>query len=227
MYKSSLFSDEKRRKILFELEEKPKKFVELKKIMALKSNILSYNLNILISEKIVNKNGLSYSLSDYGKYMMPYVYKYNDASLIPMPCIAVIVRKGNKILIRTKDKEPCKGMKIFIGGKMNLGEDLFEAAKRHTKEKVDINIKNLKVICVNNYVSKKDSAIAHYVVFFITANPVGTPKKASWQDPDKIKYRMFPDNKFIIKNMLNNKEVKIINSVYDENLDDFKVVNTS
>lgn len=227
MKKQSLFSDEKRRKILFELEKKPKKFVQLKKLINLESNILAYNLIILIKEKLVNKKGIYYELSDYGRYLMPYIYKFNDASLIPMPCIAVIVRKGSKILIRTKDKEPGKGMKIFIGGKMNLGEDIFEAAKRHAKEKVSITIKNLKVICVNNYVSKKDNAIAHYVVFFITAEPLGKPKKSSWQEPNKIKGKMFPDNRFIIDKMLNNKSVKIINSVYDENLDDFKVVNIS
>ena len=227
MKKQSLFSDEKRIKILFELEKRPKKFVQLKKLINLESNILSYNINILIKEKLVNKKGIYYELSDYGRYLMPYVHKFNDASLIPMPCIAVIIRKSNKILIRTKDKEPGKGMKIFIGGKMNLGEDIFESAKRHANEKVGIDIKNLKVICVNNYVSKKDNAIAHYVVFFITAEPLGKPKKALWLKPDKIKGKMFPDNRFIIDKMLNNKSVKIINSVYDENLDEFKVVNIS
>lgn len=141
MRRHYLFSDNKRRKILFELEVKPRKFVELKKLINLKSNILFYNIKILIKEGLINKKDSHYFLSDYCKYSMPYVHKFNDASLIPMPCVAVIVRKGNKILIRVKDKEPGKGMKIFVGGKMNLGEDIFEAAKRHVKEKVGINVK--------------------------------------------------------------------------------------
>ncbi len=227
MSKKNLFSDNNRRRIMFELEDNPKKFVELKKLMNCKSNILSYNLKILINSNAVDKKGLKYELSDNGKYLMPYVYKFNDASLIPLPCVAVIIRSGARILMRTKDKEPGKGKNIFIGGKMNLGEDIFEAAKRHVQEKVGIGVKNLNVICINNYVSKKEDVLAHYVVFFITANPVGKPRDSFWKNPEKIKEKMFPDNQFVIKEMLNNHQVKIINSIYDENKDNFQVVNIS
>jgi hypothetical protein len=43
------------------------------------------------------------------------------------------------------------------------------------------------------------------VVFFVLANPVGIPKNALWKNPRKIKGRMFPDNMFVISNMLKNK----------------------
>lgn len=64
MEKQSCFSDAKRQKILEKLEESPKKFVELKKIIGLESNILSYNLKILIRESLVNKNNLYYELTE-------------------------------------------------------------------------------------------------------------------------------------------------------------------
>ena len=51
MEKQSLFSDIKRKKILTELEREPKRFVELKKIIKIQSNLLSYNLKILIKEE--------------------------------------------------------------------------------------------------------------------------------------------------------------------------------
>ena len=227
MKKTSIFADSKRREILKELENNPKKFVELKKIMKLDSNLLSYNLNILIKEKLVSKEGFYYSLTEKVKPLMPYVHNFNDASLIPLPCIAVVVMKDDKILIRKKSREPGKGKSIFIGGKMHLGEDILESARRHVREKVGIKIKNLKFLCVNNYVSKKDSVSNHFVVFFVRASPIGIPKDAVWKNPNRISGEMFPDNNFVIKNMLNNKKIKIISSIYDENISNFKVVNVS
>jgi len=144
-----------------------------------------------------------------------------------MSCVATIVRKNKKILIRKRTKEPSKGKSIFIGGKMHFGEDVFEACKRNVWDKVGIHIKNLKLICINNYVSANGSIKNHFVVFFVTAEPIGEPKDSIWKDIDKIKNNVFPDNKFIIKEMLNNKKVKLISSIYDEIKHDFKVVNVS
>jgi ADP-ribose pyrophosphatase YjhB (NUDIX family) len=225
MEKQKLFSNKKRQKILKELEQGPKKFVELKKIMNLQSNILSYNLKILIKENIIEKQNLYYKLTEQTKDLMPYVRRSNDASLIPLPCVATIVMKDKKILIRKKIQEPEKGKSIFIGGKMDFGEDIFKAVKRHVREKVDIDVKNLKIICINNYLSKKENTASHFVVFFVTAEPIGKPKNAIWKDPKKIRGKMFPDNKFIIKNMLSNRKIKMINSIYYEDSDKFEVVN--
>lgn len=225
MKKQAMFSDKKRTNLLRELEESPKKFVELKKLLNLQSNLLSYNLRILLKENLVKKQGLNYLLTNKAKYLMPYVRKFNDASSLPLPCVATIVKKNGNILIRKKAREPEKGKSIFIGGKIERGESIFDACKRHVKEKVGIEIKNLRIICINNYISKNKEVTSHFVVFFVICEPLGNPKNAIWKDPNKMGGEMFPDNKFIIKNMLNNKRVRIINSIYDEEKDSFKVVN--
>jgi len=227
MKKQTLLSEEKRKKILIELESKPKKFVELKKILDLNSNLLSYNLKILFKEKFIKKEGLFFVLTDKSKALMPYIHLSNDASCLPMSCVATIVRKNGTILIRKRTKEPAKGKGIFIGGKMYFGEDVFEACKRNVKEKVGIGIKNLKLVCINNYVSTNGSVKNHFVVFFVTAEPIGKPKNATWKKPSEIKRNMFPDNRFIIGEMLDNRKVKLISSTYDEVKNSFKVVNIS
>ena len=50
MKKASLLSEEKRGRILSELEKNPKKFVELKKTLQVESNLLAYNLNMLVED---------------------------------------------------------------------------------------------------------------------------------------------------------------------------------
>ncbi|MFA7707611.1 MAG: NUDIX domain-containing protein [Candidatus Pacearchaeota archaeon] len=225
MKKQPILEENKRRKILIELEAGSKKFVELKRILKLESNLLSYNLNILIKEGLVEKTGVYYLLNDSCKHLMPYIR--SDNNLIPLTCVATIVMSKGKILIRKKDLEPEKGKSIFIGGKVGFGEDIFDAVRRHVREKVNIEIKNLRTICINNYVSKNNLTNSHFIVFFVIAEPIGNPKNAEWKYSNKIKGKMFPDNKFIIKKMLNNKSIKIINSIYDEKKDFFKVVNIS
>lgn len=227
MKKQKLLAEKKRQEILRELEKNPKKFVELKRILKLESNLLSYNLNLLQKEGMIQKDNLYFELTDKGRYLMPYVRKDNDASKLPIVCVATIIRSNGKILIRKKIREPIKEREIFIGGKIEIGEDIFDACKRHVKEKVNIDIKDMKIICINNYLSKKDSQIAHYVVFFVTAKPEKNqvPENSMWKEIKKINGKMYPDNKFVIKEMLNNKKIKMINSLYDEKKDRFRVVN--
>lgn len=230
MKKLTLFSDSKRLDILNLLEKKPRRFVELKKLLGIESNLLAYNLKILIREKLIEKKDNYFSLTGGTKCIMPYIHKSNDASQIPLPCVAVIIRKKekgkDKILIRTKTTEPEIGRKIFVGGKIHLGEDLFEACKRHVKEKVDIEVKDFKLICINNYVFKQQNTLSHFVVFFITAKPKTNkkPKNAKYYSKRGINGKLFPDNRFIIKNMLDNKKVRIVKTFYDADKDDFSVI---
>ena len=222
--KQTLFSDKKKLEILNELEAGEKKFVELKKVLGLDSNILSYHLKMLMREGIVVKKDLKYFLSEKAKHLMPYLRNLENP---PLPCVAVIVMEGGKVLVRKKEKEPGKGKGIFVGGRIEFGEDVFQSAKRHVKSKVGVEVKNLQVLCVNNYVSKNKEITSHYIVFFVKASPVGTPVNAVWKFPDKIRGSMFPDNKFVIKNMLNNRKAGFFSSFYDEDKKKFRVVSVS
>ena len=225
--KTSIILDNKRKGILKELESSKKKFVELKKIMNLESNLLSYNLNILIQEGLVEKKSFYYSLSQKAKYLMPYIRDVDNFSSVPMACVATIVKKGSKILIRKMGGEPGKGKRIFIGGKVLFGEDIFDACRRHVKSKVGIDVKDLRLLCINNYFSKNRAEMLHFIVFFVIAKPVGTPINAEWKSSVGIRGKMYPDNRFILKEMLNNRKVKILTSIYNEQKDSFKVVNVS
>jgi len=228
MKKSNLLAN-KRKDILKELEKQKRKFVELKRILKLESNLLSYNLKLLIKENLIEKNNFYYSLTQKAKYLMPYFKNINELNSIPLPCVATIIKKDKKILIRKRKGEPGKGKEIFVGGKILLGESIFDACKRHTKEKTGIDIKDLKLICINNYFSKNKNNFLHFIVFFVKAKPARKTKpiNSEYKSPEKIKRKMYPDNKFIIKNMLNNRNVKIITSIYNEEKDRFNVVNVS
>jgi ADP-ribose pyrophosphatase YjhB (NUDIX family) len=185
---------------------------------------------MLAREKLVGKNENLFALTSKAKCIMPYIHKSNDACQLPLPCVAVIIMKNKKILIRTKTTEPGIGKKIFVGGKINVGEDLFESARRHVMEKVGLEIKNLKLICINSYIFRKQDTLSHFLVSFITAEPKSkfkNPKDSKFYSPKSIKGKLFPDNRFVISKMLHNKRVKVLKTFYDEDLDKFKLVNIS
>ena len=226
MSKITSQSEEKRIQILTELEKNKRKFVELKKLLGLESNLLAYNLNLLQKEGLLEKKGIYFQLSKKGKFAAAYAPEYTDASKIPLPCIVVIVKKGKKVLMKIKTTEPDKGKLSFISCKLKAGEDIHSLAKTAVKENLGINVRNLKIICINNYKIRAGKELkANYLVFFLKANPVEEPKKGKWINYETTEDILVPDNKFILKHMLNKDTIKVINSTYDETSDKFEVVN--
>ncbi len=224
MKNSSLLTNEKRRAILLELEDSPKKFVVLKRATKFDSNFLAYNLNILIKEGLIEKKHPYYSLTDKAKYIVPYIPEYNDATKIPLPSVITILKKGNKVLVRKKQSEPDKGKSCFISTRLHLGESILDSAKRSVSKVAGVEIKNINIICVNNYTATNNGNIAHYIVFFLTAEPIGIPKEGKWKNYASIREEMVPDNKFILKSMLKNRNAKIIDSSYNQSSNKFKIV---
>lgn len=224
MKKILLFSNENRNKLLKELENSPKKFVELKKRLNLESNLLAYNLNILLKEGIIKKEGLNFLLTNKGKYEVAYLPKHSDISKIPLPVVVVILKKGEKVGVRKKTSEPDKGKISFISSKLNQGESILEKAKEISMRIANIEIKNPKLICINNYIIINKEVQTHYIIFFIKATPIGEPKNIFWENCKTTKQQMVPDNKFILSEMINNKLVKVIDSTFNEKTRKFKVV---
>ncbi len=85
----------------------------MKKMLNLPSNLLSYNLKILLKENFVKKEKLFFSLTDKSKALMPYIHLSNDASSLPMPCVATIIKKKRENFNTKKNKKTRKRKKHF------------------------------------------------------------------------------------------------------------------
>jgi len=83
----------------------------------------------------------------------------------------VMMLKDGKVLLGKRHEDPTKtvfketGTWTMPGGKLDYQEDLYEGAKREVKEETDIELKNCKVICINNDMNEH----AHFITIGLLA----------------------------------------------------------
>ncbi|MBD3248980.1 ArsR family transcriptional regulator [Candidatus Woesearchaeota archaeon] len=186
------------------------KFSDIQKLTALNSNELSYHLKRLIDaglvEKLTEENLGSYILTEEGKKLYPYLKVITEEETPVVAVTAIAPVDGNKVLMAVKENEPDKGKLILIGGKAKAGRSMEKNAKIKAKEQVNIDIDNLRLRCINEFIVKGRH---HWLVFFYTCKALNTPKDTVWISLDNLeKYDLFGDNHFLLKEQIGNKEVK-------------------
>jgi 8-oxo-dGTP diphosphatase len=89
----------------------------------------------------------------------------------PTPtCCACIVHQGRVLLIQ-RAQEPNKGFWSFPGGRIELGETIFQAVTREVREETGIEIEPVKVFQVYDWIVRDDAGRIrfHYVVNYVRA----------------------------------------------------------
>ena len=118
----------------------------------------------------------------------------DSKTLCKRPHVAVqaIINKDGKFLVGKRIGGNGSGTWSFPGGKLELGEELLECARREVLEEVGIKIKNLILgPYVNNYYEKTKS---HYVVIFVLADYASGEVRV--MEPDKcLEWRWVEWNK--------------------------------
>ena len=92
-------------------------------------------------------------------------------SVRPTPtCCACILHKGRLLLIQ-RGTEPNKGLWSFPGGHIELGETLFEAAKREAREETGIEVEPLELFQTHDWIARDDAdqVCFHYLVNLVRA----------------------------------------------------------
>lgn len=85
----------------------------------------------------------------------------------PIPGVAGLIIKDNKVLLTIRGKEPRKGLWGIPGGVVELGETLVEAVKREIFEETGLQVEPLELITVFDSISRDDAGRVryHYVLF--------------------------------------------------------------
>lgn len=71
---------------------------------------------------------------------------------------AVVNKNGNLLMVQEAQKK-CYGQWNFPAGHLDENENIFEGAKRETKEETGYNVKLTSILSIQNYINKKNEQI--------------------------------------------------------------------
>lgn len=116
--------------------------------------------------------------------------------------VAIIVRRGTKVLVGLRNGSHMAGVWCFPGGHLDFGESWLEAARRELLEESGLSIKDIKVVGIANNLMPQDDL--QYTTVYMEAEWAGgepqilEPHKCAewrWVDEGEMpKPHMTPDD---------------------------------
>jgi 8-oxo-dGTP pyrophosphatase MutT (NUDIX family) len=186
------------------------RFSEIEKGISIRSNMVSYHLDRMIKDGLLEKKGFYYSLSRDAEKYIPVFSHIKGESLSAVPVVLVSIVRNNKILLMKRSKRPYSGYWGFIGGKVLLEESLGDAAVRLCKEKAGIDCKFVAVNTVLHERVVEDGFVKHGFFLFMVKVAVkngGKPDsmlgRLEWFDIAKLDRKsVIPSDYWLIRNKL-------------------------
>jgi 8-oxo-dGTP diphosphatase len=97
--------------------------------------------------------------------------------------MGVLVMRRGRVLLGRRRGSHGEGYYAAPGGHIEFGESFEEAARREVREETGLEIADLKLLSVGNYVFKREDGERHYIdVDFVCEAPAGEPQLA---EPEK------------------------------------------
>ena len=106
----------------------------------------------------------------------------SDAKPRPGVGVGVFVRKDGKFLLQKRIGAHGKGTWSLPGGHLEYSESPEETAVRESKEELNVDIKNVRVVGLTNDVHESEGK--HYVTIIVEAEHAGGEVRIN--EPDKI-----------------------------------------
>ena len=209
----------KRRKIFEQfLYNERLRFNEIEKATGIRSNELSYFLQKLIEEEILEKKGEAYGLHKEAEKYIPF-FVSNQDELSPLPVVLVAYRNNGKIMLLKREKRPYAGHWGLISGRILLDETIKNCAMRVIKKKAFLDGSFEGINAVVHERSRADNRILHaFLLIVVTVRGNGEIKEKnnlkwfSLEELDTVK--VIPSDLWMIRTKLG-KRIKISEEIVD------------
>ncbi|MBS3168514.1 NUDIX domain-containing protein [Candidatus Woesearchaeota archaeon] len=192
------------------------KFNEIEKFLGIRSNMVSYHLEKMLQECLLEKKGDYYVLTKNAEKYIPVFSNITGESMSPLAVVLVAVVNKDKILLIKRNNRPYKDYWGLIGGKILFGENFERASERLTsiRSKLDCSFVSVNSV-LHEHVKNGDEIIHDFMLFFTKVRSKGLNfvdgkyGKLKWFNiKDISKVKIIPSDKWLIVNKLNSK-VKI------------------
>src|SRR5215467_8191423 len=95
----------------------------------------------------------------------------------PQVGMGVLVMRRERVLLGRRRGSHGEGYYAAPGGHIEFGESFEQAARREVREETGLEIADLKLLSVGNYVFKREDGERHYIdVDFVCEAPAGEPQ---------------------------------------------------
>ena len=233
-YSGGLVKKEREEIFKLFLENTKLKFNEIEKALKIRSNMVSYHLEKMQEEGLLEKKDDYYCLTKKAERYLPIIKHVVGKELSPVPVILVAVINKDKILLIKRNKRPYQNYLSMIGGKMQMEESFEDASKRVVKEKTGLDADYEGMASVLHERVEGDEIIKHsFIHFFSKMTSKQTDIKMSeygelkwFKIKDIEKEKLIPSDLWLIKNKLNSRIDVIDSEMKEKNgeLSDFKVL---
>lgn len=233
-YNSSL--KKKEREEIFRLftENSSLRFNEIEKKLNLRSNMVSYHLEQMLIENILQKKQDKYSLTKEAEKYLPMISHVIGKELSPLPIVLVAVTDEKKVLLIKRKKRPYKDYWSMIGGKILLEETVRESALRVVREKTGLNV---EIESINSVLHERvfgEEIVKHGFILILVKTKTKETKfketrhgELKWFEIDDLdEDKIIPSDYYLLKHKLN-KKIKYEEAIMreeDGDLSSFKIL---
>jgi 8-oxo-dGTP diphosphatase len=195
-----ILSSEERKQIFKILcENKRLAFNEIARMTGIRSNKLSYQLNLMAERGfVINDNG--YSLSIEAQRLIPYFSQIFKKEVGVLPVVLGIVRHQDKILLIQRRKMPYKGYWGLIGAKQISGETIPETIERECMEEASLKTQFKRYNALVYERLREEGRFKNSFLFIITTVHAQTDiiqereeGKVAWFDYEEVINGKVPD----------------------------------
>ena len=214
MMKSSTLLAKKEREEIFKLfvRKRMLKFNEIEKILNIRSNTLSYHLDMMVKDNVLEKDGEYYKLTKEAEQIIPFFSHVTGKEKGPLTVIISAVTRKNKICLLRRAKRPYQGYWGMIGGKLRLDESIKDCAIREVKEETGLDCEFEGIRGVLHERVKDNGDVKHAFVLFLCELTTkgkdlnsGDEGDIEWFDLDKLPAKLIPSDGLMIKELLDKK----------------------
>lgn len=230
-----ILNNKERMKIFKILSENKKlNFNGIAKLAGIRSNKLSYQLNLMREKKFITNVDGQYSLSIEAQRLIPYFSQIFKKEVGVLPVILGIVRKGSKILLIQRKKMPYKNYWGLFGGKQISGETIPETIEREVFEESGVKARFRRYNGIVYERLRENDQFKHSFLFVITSLTTDDlhaeekdEGKVAWFEYEdvinnKIKNIIPSDIRFLKK--YSEKEIDIEHIIMEEQGEDLELV---
>lgn len=191
-----ILSNEERKRIFNVLSEHKKlPFNKIADLTTIRSNKLSYQLNMMVEKRFVvrvDEGSEGYMLSLEAQRLIPYFSQIFKKEVGVLPVVLGIVRRGSKILLIQRKKMPYKGYWGLFGGKQINGETIAQTIEREVFEESRLHVRYVKTNGVVYERLRENGVFKHSFLLIITTLEADS-STAMEQDEGKVGWFEFED----------------------------------